>query len=83
MKRPQFVIRRIARLEHLDAAMKSPRLEFSDKGSVAVWAERMASSEAVASESLADDDPQVGIVHWAKSLAQRHARTERRANGTK
>jgi hypothetical protein len=40
---------------------------------VTVWAERMAGTEAVASQSLADDDPQVGIVHWAKSLAQRHA----------
>ena len=73
VKRPQFVVCRIARLEHLDAALKSPGFKFSDKRSVAVWAERMARSKAVASQSLADDNPQVGIVHWAKSVAQRAA----------
>ena len=50
--------------------MKPPGLEFPDKGAVAVWAERMAGTEAVASQSLAHDDPQVGIVHWTKSVAQ-------------
>ena len=53
--------------------MQSPGFEFSDKRGVAVWAERMTGTEAVASQSLADDDPEVGIVHWTKSVAQRGA----------
>src|SRR5882762_4262968 len=53
--------------------MQAPGFEFSDKSRVAVWAERMTGTEAVASQSLADDDPQVGTVHWAKSVAQRSA----------
>src|SRR5947208_992186 len=35
----------------------------------------MTVAEAVASESLADDDPQVGIVHWGKSVAQQRPAT--------
>jgi len=53
--------------------VKSAGFELPNKSSVAIWAEGMASTKAVPSESLAYDDPQVGIVHWAKSLAQRGA----------
>lgn len=53
--------------------LKPSGFELPNKRSVAVWAERMAGTEAVASEFLAYDDPQIGIVHWAKSLAQRAA----------
>jgi hypothetical protein len=47
--------------------MKSPGLEFSEESGVPVRTERMTVAEAVASKSLADDDPQVGIVHWGKA----------------
>ena len=47
--------------------MQSAGLELPDKGSVAVRAERMAGTEAVASQSLAYDDPQVGITHLTRA----------------
>jgi hypothetical protein len=47
--------------------MKSPGFEFPEERGVPVRAERMTVAEAVASESLADDDSQVGIVHWGKA----------------
>src|SRR6201996_4203422 len=50
--------------------MQSPGFEFADEGGMAIGPERMTGTETVARQSLADDNPQVGIVHCAKSLAQ-------------
>jgi hypothetical protein len=47
--------------------MQAPGLEFADKGRMTVWTERVTVAEPVTSESLADDDPEVSILHWRKA----------------
>ena len=64
---------RIARLDNLGAALKPPGFEFPDECSEAVRAERMPGTEAVASESLADDDPEVAFAHCEKRSTARRS----------